>query len=266
MLHNTVTPVFANIDLVEILLLLFVFFFFGLVLYLQRESRREGYPLEEDTTGRQEPIDGLAWWPTPKKFVLPHNRGIVYKPDPADRDTRAVNARRMAVWPGAPLIPNGDPLVNGVGAASYAERAKVADIDLHGNPRIVPLRTLPQFDVVKGDADPRGMTLIAHDGRVAGVVRDLWVDRMESLIRYLEVDVPAQGGQAARSVLAPFMMCTVEGDKKIVRTDSISASQFINAPTLERNDQITRYEEDRVVGYFGGGYLYADGLRAEPLV
>lgn len=264
--HNTITPVFANIDLVEILLLLFVFFFFGLVLYLQRESRREGYPLEEDTSGRIEPIDGLAWWPSPKKFILPHNRGIIYKPDPADRDTRAVNARRMAVWPGAPLVPNGDPLVDGVGAASYAERAKVADIDLHGNARIVPLKTLPQFSVVKGEADPRGMTILGHDGRVAGTVRELWVDRMESLIRYLEVDVPAQGGKPARSVLVPFTMCTVDGGKKLVRTDSVSANQFINAPTLERPDTITRYEEDRVLGYFGGGYLYANDLRAEPLV
>jgi photosynthetic reaction center H subunit len=35
---------------------------------------------------------------------------------------------------------------------------------------------------------------------------------------------------------------------------------------LERNDQITRYEEERVIGFFGGGYLYANERRAEPLI
>lgn len=259
-MSQTITPVLANIDLVELLLILFVGFFIGLVLYLQRESRREGYPLEEDTTGRLETIEGAMWWPSPKTFVLPGG-GVVAKPDPADRDRRPVAARRLAVWPGAPLIPSGNPLTDGVGAASFAERAKTPDIDLHGHVRIAPLRTLPSFAIAKQDADPRGMTILGVDGRAAGIVRDVWIDRMESLIRYLEVDL--DGG---RVVLAPFAMCTVHGEKRLIKTDSITAEQFKDAPTLERPDQITRYEEERVIGYFGGGYLYATPDRAEPLI
>jgi photosynthetic reaction center H subunit len=255
----------SGIDLVEILLLLFVGFFFGLVFYLQRESRREGYPLEEDTTGRLEPIEGALWWPTPKQFVLRDGGGVVAKPDPKDRDTRPVAARRLAVWPGAPLIPTGDPMVDGVGAGGYAERAKVPDYDLHGRPRIVPIAKADGFVVANQDANPIGMTMIGADGRVAGKVVDLWIDRMESLIRYVEVDL-STAGKTGRRVLAPFAMCTVSREKAEVRTDSASAGQFANAPAIASDSQITRYEEERVIGFFGGGYLYANERRAEPLI
>ena len=39
----------------------------------------------------------------------------------------------------------------------------------------------------------------------------------------------------------------------------------IGEPT-EHADTVTLYEEDRIVGYFGGGYLYATPERAEPLI
>ena len=41
----------SSIDLAEILFTLFWLFFIGLVLYLHRESKREGYPLESDNEG-----------------------------------------------------------------------------------------------------------------------------------------------------------------------------------------------------------------------
>jgi photosynthetic reaction center H subunit len=255
----------SGIDLTEILLLLFVLFFFGLILYLRREDRREGFPLEEDTTGRLEPIEGFLWFARPKTFLLPNGAGVVEKPHPADRDRRPLNVRRLAVWPGAPLIPAGDPMVDGVGAGAYAERAKTPDMDLHGHPRISPLSKTPSFSVVKEDANPIGMTMIGADGRVAGKVVDLWIDRMESLIRYVEVDTPVSDS-ARRRVLVPFAMCTVSRDKGEVVTNSASAHQFANAPAIASDSQITRYEEERVIGYFGGGYLYANERRAEPLI
>jgi photosynthetic reaction center H subunit len=255
----------SGIDLTEVLLLLFVLFFFGLILYLRREDRREGFPLEEDTTGRLEPIEGFLWFARPKTFILPNGAGTVEKPHPSDRDRRPLNVRRLAVWPGAPLIPTGDPMVDGVGAGAYAERSKTPDVDIHGQPRITPLSKTPSFSVVAQDANPIGMAMIGADGRVAGKVVDLWIDRMESLIRYVEVEVPLAGG-GARRVLAPFAMCTVSREKGEVRTDSASAHQFAAAPALGSDHAITRYEEERVIGYFGGGYLYANERRAEPLI
>ena len=65
----------------------------------------------------------------------------------------------------------------------------------------MPLRVATDFSVEHPDPDPRGMNVVGADGAVGGVVRDLWVDRSEALIRYLEVEVPAAGG--ARRVLLP---------------------------------------------------------------
>ncbi|MEO1576025.1 MAG: photosynthetic reaction center subunit H, partial [Pseudomonadota bacterium] len=42
----------GEIDLVEIVFTLFWLFFAGLVMYLHRESKREGYPLESDRSDR----------------------------------------------------------------------------------------------------------------------------------------------------------------------------------------------------------------------
>ena len=46
---------FVNgIDLVDVCLWAFMIFFVWLIYYLQREGMREGYPLEEDPSGRRE--------------------------------------------------------------------------------------------------------------------------------------------------------------------------------------------------------------------
>jgi len=46
------TYLLSNVDVTELSMYIFTIFFIGLILYLRREDRREGYPLEEDTTGR----------------------------------------------------------------------------------------------------------------------------------------------------------------------------------------------------------------------
>ena len=47
--------IFGNFDAAEFCLIAFFVFFAGLVFYLRREDRREGYPLEDDVSGRLEP-------------------------------------------------------------------------------------------------------------------------------------------------------------------------------------------------------------------
>lgn len=256
------TTTLANFDIVGILFFLFVIWFFGLILYLRREDRREGYPLEEDTTGRLENIEGLLWFAKPKKFRLADGT-IIAKPD-LKRETRPLALKRLAVWPGAPSKPTGDPMVDGVGPGSYAERANVADTDLHGNPRIAPLAALAGFKILTRDPDPRGMTILGADGKQAGVVTEVWVDRMESMIRYLQVRV--DGDAAIGPLLVPFTMTTIDRRKGVVRCDAASAHQFAGAPRPVSVGQLTRYEEERIVAYFGGGYLYANPRRAEPLI
>jgi photosynthetic reaction center H subunit len=45
---------------------------------------------------------------------------------------------------------------------------------------------------------------------------------------------------------------------------SIYAHQFDEVPTIASDSMITKLEEDKVSGYYGGGYLYASSARLEP--
>ena len=44
---------------------------------------------------------------------------------------------------GSPLIPTGNPMVDGVGPAAWANRADVPDLTVRGEPKIVPMRVAP---------------------------------------------------------------------------------------------------------------------------
>ena len=52
----------------------------------------------------------------------------------------------------------------------------------------------------------------------------------------------------------------------LFRSDAINAADFAAAPVPMTPGQITFYEEERIVAYFGGGYLYANRARQEPLI
>lgn len=249
----------ARIDLVEILLYLFFIFFAALILYLLREGRREGFPIEDDLTGRLESLPVLDIG-SRKEFVLPHGGGSLFKPD-RTRDTQPFNAKRTAPWDGSPYVPLGDPLADGIGPAAWANRADVPDQMHDGSPKIVPLRAAPHFSVTKEDRDPRGFTVKGYDGKVAGTVEDLWVDKMESLVRYIEVRL----ADGSRTVLLPMMMSEINATTGTVTTDSITAAQFAGAPATKQPESITFLEEEKVAGYFGGGYLYATPERSDPL-
>lgn len=255
----------AGIDLVDVSLWLFTLFFLGLIFYLRREDRREGYPLETDTTGKQE-ASGTFWMPPKKKFHLPHGRGTL---DQAfgPRDERDLALKRTAVWPGAPYEPTGDAMQDGVGPASYAMREDVPDLTLEGAPRIAPYRDSPGFEVAKQDRDPRGLDILGADDVVAGTVVDLWVDRSEAILRYLEVEVAAAdsaSGQAER-VLVPMPFVKVRGGRNPrVTIEAVTAEQLRAAPKTKEALSVTRREEDRISGYYGGGKLYATPDRKEP--
>ena len=261
----------GTFDVAELAFLTFFGFFIALVFYLNRESRREGYPLEDEDTGRVHSIkltDGDK-----KVFQLPHGRGTYVPEDVArdDIDVPAVAAFRAA---GAPLVPTGDPMVDGMGPAAWANRSKYPDLTFDGRPRIVPIAQSHELIVAPNDPQLLGWTVIAADKQVAGTVSDIWVDQAEHLIRYLEVTTPS-----GKKVLAPMMVAVVHGNSLIdallpiiqdkpefVEIDAITAAQFENVPTLEAPGIITRYEEDRIQAYFGGGYMYATPERSEAWI
>jgi photosynthetic reaction center H subunit len=259
---------FGSFDLASLMFSVFVLFFAGLVIYLRREDRREGYPLEDEASGRLEPSGGLFFAATPKTFILPHDQGLLLKPN-SQRESQEVKAKPTSRAPGSPLQPTGDPMQAGVGPGAFAQRAHKPDLTFHGDLKIVPLRVAGDFSVDAATADPRGMKVVGVDGGVGGVVTDVWVDRSEYMVRYLEVSVtPAEGAApaAVKRVLLPMTMAVIHKSAKTVKVDAITGAQFAGAPGLENPDQITFYEEERVTAYYGAGYLYATPQRLEPLI
>lgn len=247
-------------DVAQIALYGFWIFFAGLVFHLQRESRREGFPLVSDLPGRV-PLDTARDMPAPKTFLL-HNGTVAYAPR-LEAPEAEPKALPVAKFPGAPLEPTGDAMIDGVGPAAYAMRSDMPDVVWDtGAPRIVPLRVAPDYHVAPEDPNPVGMEVVGCDGMVGGIVTDVWVDRSETVLRFLEVQVTATAG--VRHVLVPMTMAVFK--KGFIRVRSITSGQFANVPALRNPDQITRLEEDKIYGYFAGGTLYATAERTEPML
>lgn len=250
----------GRLDVAELAFYAFALFFFALVLYLRREDRREGYPIEDAVTGR---VDS-AWGPLTtspiKRFKLPFNRGYATTPT-IGREAVKIAARRIARFGGAPYQPTGNPLLDGVGPAAWVERSRLPDLDMEGHLRIIPMSHEPTFSIARGDRDPRGSTVIAADGAAVGKVAELWVDRSDRLIRYAEVAL-----NSGRTAYVPVGMASFRPKRGVMIVDAINAAQFEEAPQIETPGSMSRYEEERMMAYFGGGYLYGLPGRTEPLL
>lgn len=155
-----------------------------------------------------------------------------------------------------------NPMLSGRGPAAWADRADVPDLTVHGEPKVVPMRAAPNFFIEPRDPDPRGMAVLGADDVEAGTVTDLWVDRAEPQLRYLEVSVHA----TARTVLVPTTMIRVDARGRRVRVQAILARHFADVPAIARPDRVTLLEEDRIMAYFAGGTMYATPQRREPLL
>ena len=251
----------SNIDVAQVTLYMFWVFFAGLVYYLHRENKREGYPLESDTGMGRNRYEGVPPTPEPKTFTLAN--GEVWRaPGPNSAIEELKGGQATSRVPGSPIEPIGNPMLAGVGPGAWAARADVPDLTLDGELRIVPLRDAPGYDVAHQDPDPRGMQVLGGDGKVGGTVVDLWVDRSEAIFRYIEVAVDAPAGR--RNVLLPMNFAKVS--RRFVTARSILADHFADVPGLRTAGRITRLEEDKVSAYYGAGTLYATPGRSEPLL
>jgi photosynthetic reaction center H subunit len=269
------------IDVAQVTLYFFWIFFFGLIWYLRREDKREGYPLAFERIDTA-PYLNFPAIPSPKTFFLPHGGTVQVPRDEGPQP--ALNAEPVGPWIGAPLEPTGDPMLLGVGPGAYALRADKPDLTVEGLPKIVPLRIASgeklvthakqgtevsdppassghykHYTLSPRDPDPRGMEVVGADGLVAGVVKDVWIDVAEVLIRYLEVSVPG----APNTVLLPMPFAKIAKYRQRVYVSAILASQFAGVPAVKTADQVTFLEEDRICAYYGAGTLYATPLRRE---
>lgn len=251
----------AYMDLAQVTLYVFWIFFACLIFYLRREDKREGYPLDSDARGGGI-VHGFPRMPAPKSYLL--RDGHVATLPNHKNDRRDVALAPVAPWPGAPLEPTGNPMLDGVGPGSYANREDVPELTMENIPCIVPLRLAEGTYLESRDPDPRGMKVMGADSETGGVVTDVWVDRAEALIRYLEVEVTTPTG--AKRVLLPVPFSNIDGRRRRVWVDAILGSQFADVPATKSLDQVTKLEEDRIVGYYGAGTLYATPARQEPLL
>jgi photosynthetic reaction center H subunit len=256
------------IDTAQVLLYLFWAFFAGLIYYLDMEGRREGFPMENDRTGAYDK-DKFLFMPGPKTFKLAHGHGTVTVPnDKRDNVLRPVPGRKTGAFNGAPYEPtSANPMLDSIGPGSWAERADVPDMTAHGHVKIRPLRAVPAFSIADGDRDPRGMRVVGHDSVIGGTVVDAWVDTAEFMIRYLEITNGA--GAEARNVLVPFTFCVIKtprDKKEVFYVHAISGAQFALVPGTKKADEVTLLEEEKIMAYYGSGYLYSTPKRIGPKI
>ena len=251
-------------DVAQITLYGFWIFFAGLIYYLHREDKREGYPLETDL-GARRTVQGFPEVPSAKTFVMAHGHGVSLAPRQEEK-MPIRNATPVARFEGAPLSPLGNPLVDGIGPAAWCGRSDVPELSWDdAGPMIVPLRAAREFFLTDQDPNPIGMTVLGADRRVVGVVREAWIDRSEVVLRYLETELDASLGGGTR--LIPVNFCDkIDRARQTIFISALLASQFVQIPTLAQPDQVTLLEEDKILGYFGGGRMYATPKRQEPLL
>lgn len=248
------------VDVAQLVLWAFWIFFAGLIYYLVLENHREGYPMDPGPSSNAK----ITGWPIPRPKIYKLADGTEI-PVPDDSrldfpvDLKAVPIRGDS---GTPFEPTGNPMLDCVGPGAYANRADRPELTTDGTPKIFPLRGSQIYGVAEGKNDPRGLPVEGADGVVGGTVVDLWLDGPESLFRYLEVAVPTPGG--TRNVLLPINFARVKSD--VVKVQCILGDQFAQVPVTKNPDFVTLLEEERLFGYYGGGTLYADPRRVEPLL
>jgi photosynthetic reaction center H subunit len=251
------------IDGAQIALYLFWFFFAGLVWWIRREDRREGYPLETDLPRKVWGTNSFIFFPPEKTVTRPDGSDFT-TPD-YNRDEREMQARRSMKNEGYPYLPEGEALTSKMGPASYPEgRGDKPELTREGHEAIVPMRIAEGYSVFAGP-DPRGWDVIGADGEKAGTCTDIWVDRAEMLVRYLEMTVDSlEEGDAVR--LVPINMLVLQRFAGVVDVEALKAADFVKIPAIAGAEQITLNEEDKVRAFFAGARLYGDPRSAEPLI
>jgi photosynthetic reaction center H subunit len=256
----TYGAVLARFDVAQIAIYVFWGSFFALIWWLRREDHREGYPLVGEYPGQD--IYSVPPLPTPKTFITGDGHEVLA---PRPEALQTPNSQQVLPWAGAPFTPTGNPLVDGVGPAAYANRADVPDHAYDdGLPKIVPLRNAGEFFLAGEDTDPRGFEVISNDNKVVGTISDVWIDRAEYIIRYLEMarNESLGGGH----VILPSTFIKIKSKRHEIMCNFLRSDQFATIPQLRNPDVITLLEEDKLMGYFGGGQLYGKLGRVEPVL
>jgi photosynthetic reaction center H subunit len=256
----TYGAILAHFDVAQLAIYVFWGFFFSLIWYLRREDHREGYPLVSDMPGTE--ALSIPPLPTAKTFLLASGEEVL-APRPEAPEVFA--AEQVLPWPGAPFEPTGNPMVDGIGPAAYANRSDHPEHQFQdGLPNVVPLRAAADYFLAYEDTDPRGFAVIANDGVEVGEITDVWIDRAEYVVRYFELRLVADlGGEV---ILLPASFAKIKGKQGVILCNYIHSGQFATVPRLRNPDVVTLLEEDKLCGYYAGGQLYGKIGRLEPIL
>ncbi len=241
-----------HFDAVQIIVAAFFAFFLGLVYYLRREDKREGYPLVDDISPVGRPIEGFPMMPPAKIYTL-LDGGTAQMPhydEPSE-----MRAAPLLRFPGAPLVPIGDAMSAEIGPGAYPRRQNTPFM-AQGFPQVRPLRVAVDWQVARGDPDPRGMRVLDATRREVGTVTDLWVDRAVKILRYLEVELD---GAAGKPLLLPIFHAAIRPKRRVVLVNTLLAGDFHGVPRTVHPEEITAREEDQVNAYYAGAQMYGRG-------
>ena len=237
----------------------FVLFFVALVFWLQRQSKREGYPLRASpfTT---ELMDGFP--PPPEKLTYILNEGGTTEA-PHYFEQAPTSARPMHLFDGTPFLPVGNPLLAGIGPGSWVMKKDEPAVTERGELELQPLRALPEWSIEKEDADPRGMIVYDWRWTEVGRVADVWVDRGSKIIRMLEVETNAEIHPGR--VLVPIFHAVIREKTRKMRVTALWAHQFADVPMPAKPDMITGREEERLNAYYAAGRFYRNDPTVAPI-
>ena len=146
-----------------------------------------------------------------------------------------------------------------IGPGAYTSRSDVPDLTVKGDFKIVPMRVTSGFSIDEKDVDPRGLEVKGFDKVTGGSCTDVWVDKSEDIIRYLELKTTS-----GKTVLLPFNFCNIREDS--ISVESILGAQFENVPLLKNPNTVSLLEEDKIMAFYGAGTLMAYPKRRESIL
>ena len=241
-----------RIDVVEIWLWIFFIAFAGVIYYLRKLDKREGYPLKTSPFDPM-PRIGFPSPPAPKEYRLMEGGKTIA---PHRNPPPPVSARPTHRFGGTPFIPVGNPLRAALGPGAWVMRRDAPMLTEQGELMLQPLRCLADWSVVRGDLDLRGCPVLDRRFVVVGHVHDLWIDRSIKILRLIEVTL--QASESPQRVLVPIFHSDIRRADREVRVTALLANQFSDIPHIASPDVITAREDERLNAYFAAARFYRD--------
>ena len=170
-------------------------------------------------------------------------------------DTRPINATKVEPWPGAPLEPNGDPMLAGVGPGTYAERADEPVQDAR--------RPRPDRPAARGDqlrASPPRAAIRSASPVVGADRAQAGIDHATSgsiAANAFCATTKSRLATDGRRVLLPVDFARRVKRRCVKRQRACSAAQFAGVPATRIPTRSRCSRKTRSSAYYGGGTLYA---------